>query len=1073
MKNKKENEFLDMIGEVRKYLTPSKHGRDTTMAAAFIESSYSLHWDTLREFNDNKRADRVGTALGGQMLAVHTVNADIKAKVDEDLGYFLKQIIHSDTYRPVKKLQSADDLKTPIDRTRPYRSDSKLQEQRTVSGQRGANKKIPFSKSICFTFTSIPHNTTTYNYTFSVALMIDLRFCILKPYDIYASNEVTNSRWYIPGTNGWAKYVKNSFKVCEYKNLKTSCTTIRDLSSVQLADFEKKVMSSQNEIRPKVTVAALVGIQALAKEKIPNTSDYKYVETKVADRINALFANYYYRQMVHQHELYKGLLYLWQNFPTYVLNPKDGLKLYSIQEQINDLFESFNRGDHTVSKQRLNLFSSLITDQDIYSPSIKLFFDTHVNQSSQAKIDALDGKNIKRAVDEGYEVKYLTLEQKYNYLIEMDQQPISELSTEEATKILKDQEKNNKCDEKLLNLCLERDVQYVRETDFIEFLYKTDNFQIMDRYIKQNIWLESKTELNFGVLDYLIKQEYYTAIYKLIISYQVNLSDTQMTIAVQKALLNLALQKKNDQDIDTILELKNTDKSFSCNILKQLGDFKRIFCLIKRSNIEIPEMNPGMQAEILHIAFSSDDKPLFNKILESKNTFGDLSLQELILALVKRGNYKLINTLINSGTQLKYNNSEISVLDFLIQERQYAVINHLIKDFDIELTSQQMTSQIAAELLHNKPNYKSFDRVIDYPIISTGEFLYVLITKEYYHILNSLIERNITIDHNKILDFLIQEKQYSVIINLIGKFHLAFTGAPINNWEFFQNLLETAHKGKNYDFIQEILAQASDIRLSKMLNQMGKMFFNSRLDESKESALFIPTMAKISLEYILQIDGLSCKDIVLVLQKLMQVDYYSEPKKWANMQRLIDKSTNPLDVVIKVVKETKQSRYLPYLLNIISKYCNQHGQEHREAGRQVALSLMTTIINRCDSIASIISIVHRTEAPLPRASEAKHHPWEFLQKRRSTMRATTYTYSCLNKIDASQTWISIMARAQDRIMELAKSAQDLPIEDPAVSAFLGKQTRHSFFGSTMVEEYKKLCKTKVLSRPSVYNPLPF
>lgn len=1055
--NKKENEFLDMIEQVRECLKPTSHGRDVSMAAAIIESSYPLHWETVREFNDNKRADRVQTALGGQMLAVHTVNADIKAGVEEDLGYFLKQIVHSDTFRPVKKLQSAGDLKTSMDRTWPYRSDSKLQEHREVSRERGAQKKTPFSKSICFTFTTIPYNTRTYNYRFSIALMIDLRYCILKPYDIYAFNEGTNSRWYIPGTQGWAKYVKNAAKDGEYKNLTTSCTTIRNLSETQLADFEKKIMSAQNEIRPKVSVAALVGIQALAKEKIDNSDDYKYVKTKVADRINALFANYYYRQMAHQHKSYQGFLYLWQNFPTYVLDPQEGLKLYSIQEQINDLFEALDRDDTTISKQRLNLFSSLITDQYIYSPAIKLFFDSHINKSAQAKIDALDGKNIKRAVDEGYEFKRLTLMQKHQYLLLLDQHPMSELGLEEATNILKELEKNNNTDEKLLNFCLKKDVKYFKKPAYIEFLLKTNNFPILNMYINQEIGLESKTEVSFGVLDYLIQKEQYNVIYHLIISYHVNLSDTQMTIAVQIALLNFALETKNDQGIDTILELKNIDNNIACQILKKFGDSKRIYRLIKHYNIEIPEMAPAMHAEMLQMAFSEDLKPLFNKILDSKNIFGDLSLQNLILALIEKDDYPLIKTLIGLDIQLKDKQSEISVLDFLIQKRKYAAINTLIKDSNIELTNQQLTPQLTAELLYNEPNYKSFDRIMEYPIISTEQFLYVLISKDYYNIIYSLIVRNIKIDRNEILDFLIQEKQYSVIIKLIGDYHLAFNKIPVGNREFFQGLFETAYNEKNNQFIEEILAQASEVREIKTLSQMRKMFFGSQLDGSETSALFISTMAKINLEYILEIDGLSSQDRVFILRKLMRANHYSEPKKWMNMQRVVDKDSDPLRLVINVVQATPESSYLPYLLKLISKYCNPSLEKLREPARQIAFSLLTTIINRCDSIDSVMAIVLHTEAPLSRVSEDKHHPWEFLQKRRSTRRANTFSYTCLNNVDASNTWILIMEQAQDRIIKLAKVAKNLS-EDPQVLAFLGKQTRNALFSGSKVHKYKTHCK---------------
>ncbi len=212
------------------------------------------------------------------------------------------------------------------------------------------------------------------------------------------------------------------------------------------------------------------------------------------------------------------------------------------------------------------------------------------------------------------------------------------------------------------------------------------------------------------------------------------------------------------------------------------------------------------------------------------------------------------------------------------------------------------------------------------------------------------------------------------------------------------------------------------------------------------------------------IDFLHKADHFHILHSYIQQNIGLESKAEVNFGVLDYKNISPLDIVTKVVKSNKESRYIPYLLNLISKYCNPQLQEHQEAGRQFAASLLTTIINRCSNIDMVMSLVHRTEANLTRVAEDKHHPWEFLQKRPSTMRATKDTYTCLNKIDASQTWISIMARAQDRIMELAKSAQNLS-EDSAVSAFLGKKTRYSFFSHSMADEYKSLCKTKSLSTP--------
>ena len=88
-------------------------------------------------------------------------------------------------------------------------------------------------------------------------------------------------------------------------------------------------------------------------------------------------------------------------------------------------------------------------------------------------------------------------------------------------------------------------------------------------------------------------------------------------------------------------------------------------------------------------------------------------------------------------------------------------------------------------------------------------------------------------------------------------------------------------------------------------------------------------------------------------------------------------------------------------------------------------------------------------------------------------RMMTFSYICENNTIASTSWTSIMAHAQDRIMELAKAAPVL-VKDESVLAFLRKQTRGRSLFSTSdsyATEYTRLCTSKspqfVSVRPSI------
>lgn len=977
-KNEYEKKVIEKVKEIRDCFTLKDSKRNITKAPKLIEQAYDLHLKLLQEFSENKLANRVPSVYFGQLLALHTLDIDIKNdnKPNNPLHFFINAIVYADTYRPVLPLEPSK-LK-PIERDWVYRADTRQLEKRTPSETRGLPKKTPFSKALCYTYTSVPHNTRTYHYECSIALMIDIRFSIIKDYYIFEGNQATNSRWYIPGTKGWEDYVHYEGG---YKKLSKLTTTISQLQDIQKEDLKNKRMSQQNEIRAKVSAAGLIGILALAKKKC--NSEYRYVEPKVADRLNALFANYFTRQTLHErYKENKELLYLWRNLPTYVLNPATGLEIYSIKDQINDLCEARSRPDGSIAKKRLNSIRQQISDQEIYSPAVKLFFDTYINTSTQAYQDFLDKEKIAQAITDGYPRGRLTFIQDYLHYYSQDHKESPEsLTFEKFKKILFDILKNKPLNDDSIKYFDDKNFKFVREEGFIHFLAENKYFRTLSRYIYNKIHIETESEQKReNVLDCLIRQENYDTIYALICSCIVNLSDSQLTPKVQKALLTCAFASKNHKEIDTILELKNADINVSYNFLKENEHYEKIIWLSKRHNFELSGMTFKMQIELLICAIKMGDADLYDKLMEFKNIDQD-----------------------------KEDNSQTNLIQGLFQK-----IKEKIDDYEF-----------LCQLLKLREKFKDKFKL-----------------------------------EEDILKLLIEGRHYKVIYQLISSHEFKCTDISIQNWEIHANLSNLIRAKKDYIFLAKMLKHNSEITDEKAIKKMSDMFICSSLDHSIEARKLVESLENVSLEYLCDFSILIDKDIVRILIKIMDSNYYSEKQKWHNIVRIMEHIEEKINIVNQVCHATFAKSNYPYyqryLLRLISQYCGKSVEkEQSEQARIMASALLKAMINRCEIIPQVMYIVNTTEAKSP------DHSWGFLQKRRSKSRLSTMiTYYCNNGIEASETWIGIMIVAQVRIMNLARSATVLK-EDESVIKFLEKRTGllNSLWGNTAAE-YKLLCKTR-------------
>ncbi len=378
MKKKKANdrleklngEFINLIDIIRN--TPVKKNR-----IKLLKQARELHLTLLEEFNNQEIPNRLNLAINHQSLLVKAISADLKESKQKHLEFFFRQIIFPETNRPVKTDRKLENGYTVVDRTRIFNTVTGEYEQRTINPIRGENQDSPFAKRTPFTITLMPALTHTFNYDFSVLLLGDLRYFYLKNTHIFDVNKATNRGWHIKGNKGWEEVKKNPNK---HKAAKLSAIRER-----QLLNISQKKMSTQNELVCRPSFAGCFGFSAVAKKAIDKEKNlYEYVAPARADRLNALYVNYVFRQVVFEREEYKKLTYILQNFPCYILSPNaDELKNYTIFNQLEDLESALDEKQNTYSKKIAQNLRRDVKTLEIYSPAIKLFFLTREYQQEQ------------------------------------------------------------------------------------------------------------------------------------------------------------------------------------------------------------------------------------------------------------------------------------------------------------------------------------------------------------------------------------------------------------------------------------------------------------------------------------------------------------------------------------------------------------------------------------------------------------------------------------------------------------------------------------------------------------------
>ncbi len=82
-------------------------------------------------------------AIEGNAVALHTLDLDINFLPEKHLDFFCRSLFYCKTFRKVRDLIACDP-KNPIDRTKIYRADRGMVEERTIAKVRGALKNTPY-----------------------------------------------------------------------------------------------------------------------------------------------------------------------------------------------------------------------------------------------------------------------------------------------------------------------------------------------------------------------------------------------------------------------------------------------------------------------------------------------------------------------------------------------------------------------------------------------------------------------------------------------------------------------------------------------------------------------------------------------------------------------------------------------------------------------------------------------------------------------------------------------------------------------------------------------------------------
>lgn len=404
-------EFIELIHRINE--TERKGNREKI--PALLETARQLHFEVLNHFHDKRLKDRVPTALQNQSLLLKAISSRLSDPKEKHLEFFFNQIVFPETKRPVKKNRELEVGFTQVDRTQIFNPAQGTFETRKIAPIQGGPKTTPFAKGTPFTLALKPALTQTFTYPYSVLAIADLRYGILKDGATFDRNMATNLGSRILGNKGWLKV-----KATPKKYLASKLADIRD---AQKQNISAGRMSPQNELGPKLSLAGWVGFCAVAKTPIRHDHkgrpiEYKYIETTIDERLNALYVNYVFRQVVYRRKEYKKLLGLLQQFPTYILKPDPSfpnpLKKYHIPEQIRDLETALAQAPDTIGHQFAQKLRIEVTELEVYAPAIKMFLLIRDFQTGKKDLEStvFDKENIMAVFHGGFPIEKFLSEQR-------------------------------------------------------------------------------------------------------------------------------------------------------------------------------------------------------------------------------------------------------------------------------------------------------------------------------------------------------------------------------------------------------------------------------------------------------------------------------------------------------------------------------------------------------------------------------------------------------------------------------------------------------------------------------------
>lgn len=658
-------DFLDITLKTQ-YALSKEGNRDVKLANELRAQAVDLHLATLREFLQKEMFDRVDSAIESQNLAVKVVLTPLESKQGEnDLKYSYDLFLNPKEFRPVKPLkpQQGKDPST-INRKQVFSTDDNgIIREREIAETRGGPKNTPWSKGTSVTLTLALYATKTFLISqdgFEVILLFDIRFCLLKHHKIFLRNMATNSKWYIVGT-------ERHHEAVEFPKDHLSCSLEQIRAEQMHYIVKRQLIAEQNELVPCISLAAFLGNLAFRKE------DKAYAKTQPIDRLNALYANYFFRQSAYSYDMYKEFLPLIQNSPIYILNPNDFHSKYTIANQINDLEIALSSPSSNEYKRVMRLRKE-ITHLEVYSPAIRLFFQMQENTEKNEK-DVLDLKNILSAYKDGFPIERFTSQQ---LLI------LAQFSVDNFSKV----------------------ILFSQNKEILQILLKQNKSSTSINIAKMTESDQCSDEQRARILSIAIQNE-----------------DKELANAIFQQIKSTKIIIDCFNDIDYYSSFKNF--FFIPVLIKQNWDTSQI------KEFKLSERDILLTWEMLLENDYSSDIALINilKFFHSKTALKDYLVSHKIFEKFLKGNTNLLDVMLDHGLSLEKKNIEgNTLLDLIIENDQFKMLDWINKKYTgLEVLESQLKpenfskyqkyltpSPIKISLDDKRSSKNSIDQIMDF-----------------------------------------------------------------------------------------------------------------------------------------------------------------------------------------------------------------------------------------------------------------------------------------------------------------------------------------------------------------------